>query len=552
MMVNSPKPGSTLVLLAVLFIFGCGTRNSPVIPESSGGRPPPEPKPPAASPFSAGQAVFSIVEGETLSVSLNIDPPFSENTTVSWSVSQKNSETPCNGKDDFAQDSGKIEIEGKLKTKMFSLGTKKNPTTAGERLCKIQLAVEKYEPFSFDVKVTKSLPPVAKEQPFKLSGKGFHNCVLQKGSVRCWGYNFYGQVGIAEKLEEDDGVYSPVKVNDLQDNVTDIGIGDLTSCAVKNGAAYCWGCNHYGVLGIGDAGYEEPHSVPQPVKYLTSGVTKIAVGLDVACAIKGGGLYCWGYNGYGSIGDGTKDDRYIPTAVQNMGTGVTSVDISSLEKWWDGAKYSGSYNVCAIKNSAAYCWGGNPNGEVAEDLEQKSVPTAIVWPEGQVNTGVTAIGLGMDHVCAIKDNSVYCWGNNDYGQIGVGGDFNAYPSPTKVASSEFSGKTFLKLAVGSKQTCVVVKAGPDSLSEVYCWGNNESYSLGNTGYPYYHYKPIKIGSLKGSRDLLLSGTSYDSWGLSTLAIIENSVFGSGTNRQYGQLGIGDTQDRDEFVKAFDL
>lgn len=158
----------------------------------------------------------------------------------------------------------------------------------------------------------------------QIAAGAFHTCVLfATGAVDCWGASANGEVG--------NGTWGlaplPVPVTGMESGATAIAAGESTSCAVKNGAAWCWGSNLWGKLGVGegaipagcvaDATYTEMVNrcnVPVPVRGLTSGVASVVTGFDHACArMTAGGVKCWGNGGYGSIGN-NRFMQYVPEA----------------------------------------------------------------------------------------------------------------------------------------------------------------------------------------------------------------------------------------------
>jgi alpha-tubulin suppressor-like RCC1 family protein len=223
--------------------------------------------------------------------------------------------------------------------------------------------------------------------------------VTTAGAALCWGDNYYGQLGNATTTSSE----TPVQVSTLTSGVTEIATGPGShSCAIRNGAAYCWGENGEGQLGNNST---TDSTSPVAVSNLTSGVTAIDVGEEHTCAIQNGAAFCWGYNVLGAVGDSTTTNRLVPTAVTGLSSGVTAISV-------------GESFTCAIVNGAARCWGLNLNGETGNGTSNVVVnfPVAVTG----LTSGVTAIGAGEDHACAIMGTKVYCWGLNHLGQLGNG------------------------------------------------------------------------------------------------------------------------------------
>ena len=113
-----------------------------------------------------------------------------------------------------------------------------------------------------------------------------------------------------------------------------LAAGGGHSCAVTpTGGAKCWGDNTYGQLGDGT---NLGRTTPVDVTGLTSGVDSVAAGLSFTCALTtAGAVKCWGRNGDGQLGDGTRTDRSEPVQVSGLDGGV-------------GAISAGAGHACAL------------------------------------------------------------------------------------------------------------------------------------------------------------------------------------------------------------
>jgi alpha-tubulin suppressor-like RCC1 family protein len=138
-----------------------------------------------------------------------------------------------------------------------------------------------------------------------------HTCALNTGGgLQCWGYNDPGQVGDNSKINR----LLPVNVSGLGSGVAAIDAGSVHTCALNTtGGAKCWGNGNIGQLGdnslLGSL-------VPGDVVGLTANVAEISAGIDHTCAVtSGGGVKCWGFNGYGQLGDNTDQFRLTPVDV---------------------------------------------------------------------------------------------------------------------------------------------------------------------------------------------------------------------------------------------
>jgi alpha-tubulin suppressor-like RCC1 family protein len=120
----------------------------------------------------------------------------------------------------------------------------------------------------------------------------------------------------------------------------------------------------------------------------------------------------------------------------------------------------GNQHTCAIKDSQLFCWGSNSNGQLGFD-KTKTQAESPQFVE-VLEKGVTAVAAGDEHTCAIKESALYCWGRSDRGQVGngtAGTMSNAIDKPTLIFAS---GVTAVSAGAG---TCAVLYG-----RELKCWG----------------------------------------------------------------------------------
>ena len=318
---------------------------------------------------------------------------------------------------------------------------------------------------------------------------GAHTCAIkQNGSLWCWGRNGLGQLG--------DGTYTdkntPVQI--MSEGVVAVSLGLFHTCAVKqDGSLWCWGDNYYGQLGDGTWTWENT-----PVRIMSEGVSAISLGSDHTCAIKqNGSLWCWGRNDLGQLGDGTYTDKNTP--VQIMSEGVVSVAL-------------GGFHTCAIKQDGSlWCWGDNYYGQLGDGTwTGKNTPVRIM------SEGVSAVALGAWHTCAIKqDGSLWCWGLNYYGQLGDG-TWTGKNTPVRIMSEgviavSSAGEIICDSngCIGGGHTCAIKQDG-----SLWCWGRNEYGQVGDgtnvdKNTPTYI---MNLGSGGGSAPYISFGERFDEFG----------------------------------------
>ncbi len=290
-----------------------------------------------------------------------------------------------------------------------------------------------------------------------IASGGLSTCaVLTAGGVSCWGYNAFGQLGDGTLVNRS----TPVPVAGLGSAAVAVGQGTFHSCAVLiGGAVKCWGYGMDGQIGDGLAA-TTPRPAPVDVVGLSTGVTRLALGAYHSCALlASGGVKCWGYNGLGTLGDGTTTQRRAPVDVVGLASGVASIAASV-----DG------YHTCAVlAGGALRCWGSNAQGQLGiGDFSTQASPVAVT----AIGTSVSSIALGTNHTCAIIAGSggVACWGSNGLGQLGDGGGTNV-SLPQDVIGLTSGVQT---LSNGGEHACAVTTAGG-----VKCWGRNDFGQLGN-------------------------------------------------------------------------
>ena len=145
-------------------------------------------------------------------------------------------------------------------------------------------------------------------------------------AIYCWGYNGGGQLGSSAYVD-DLATDRPAYPAEVGDPVRAVFAGNNHTCAVTtNGTAKCWGDNWFGQLGDGT---KTSRYAPRDVPGLTANVTDLDGSISHTCAVVAGGVKCWGWNGYGQLGDGTTTDRLNPANVVGLAAGATDVATGS-------------------------------------------------------------------------------------------------------------------------------------------------------------------------------------------------------------------------------
>ncbi len=264
-----------------------------------------------------------------------------------------------------------------------------------------------------------------------------HSCaLLDNGRVKCWGNNAFGQLGQGDTNTRGDGpneMGNALPAIDLGTSrtATQIALGSFHSCALlDNRSVKCWGHNFFGQLGqghtrtLGDSTTDGVATIPAIDLGSSRTATQIAIGEFHACALLDNGrVKCWGYNAFGQLGLVATDDR--GDEANEMGNALPAIDLGTSRTATQIAL--GSFHSCALlDNGGVKCWGGNASGQLGQgDTNTRGDgPNELGDRLPAINLGsgrtATQLALGSAHSCALLDNRrVKCWGGNSLGQLGL-------------------------------------------------------------------------------------------------------------------------------------
>ena len=347
-----------------------------------------------------------------------------------------------------------------------------------------------------------------------VSAGTMHACDIASGGIAwCWGLNGNeGRLG-SNQLSAESMSSVPVKVpGDLR--FAQLSTYGRHTCGITlDGKAYCWGYNGWGSLGSGSSASQSatPQAVAGNLKFRA-----VSAGADHTCGVTTDNkAYCWGNNDWRQLGTGTV----------YSGTPVLVSNTLSFAKITAGTSFT-----CGITTGGAtYCWGANSIGQIG-DGGKISYGNVYVSTPQQVVGGQTfqSVTLGNQFACALTVvGQGFCWGSNN-SKFGNGSSGTDSSTPVQMGG----GVLFQSISAGYGHAC-----GVTTTQLVYCWGANGSGQLGST--VANGSIPVRAGTIEAS-EVAASGIGTGS-GSHTCAISRDrlTVWCWGRN-DTGQLGNGST------------
>ena len=218
---------------------------------------------------------------------------------------------------------------------------------------------------------------------------------------------------------------------------------------------WCTGSNDYGQLGDGTTTKRSDLTEVAELGPMVG----LAVGFfDTTCAWNDEGeLFCWGNNDHGVLADDELEYSSTPVRIDEL---PPVVDVSL-----------GAFHACALtEEQRVYCWGNHSRGQLGIDI---GVGPIVYTPtEVELLPAARKVRAGGEHTCAIdQEGTLYCWGHNGFGQLGLGDDLPGTTIPRVVEGAPGNA---VDLEVAFRHSCAVF----GERRELYCWGTNDYGQLG--------------------------------------------------------------------------
>ena len=292
------------------------------------------------------------------------------------------------------------------------------------------------------------------------------------GQVYGWGVNSYGELG--------DGKLNPYATTAVKvDFPPEVRVTSLANpmpfdaglAIDATGRAWGWGLNGGGDLCLSGLVETRPRPIPLPDVTLATGARTHAL-FDSK-----GALYACGSGDAGELGNGSTTSTASPTHVTGL---PPQIKIVALTSSWEG---SGAL----LANGNYYDWGYNAAGQLGDGTTTNSAPPVEVHLPGPVRQAFQG-GSGAKNgqtITILQNGSVWAWGNNDRGQLGIG---NRTASKTPIRVRVPTGTSFVKVSSGGYATYAIDKTG-----RLWAWGDNRNGQLATSSQHSYQTLPVDIG-----------------------------------------------------------
>ena len=292
-----------------------------------------------------------------------------------------------------------------------------------------------------------------------------HSCSFTD-SPQCWGRNSAGQLGTNNDQNQDYPT-TPVDISQISlSNILTVNSGDQFSCLLAEASdegqqISCWGKSSFGRLGE-VIGYDRV----RPNNYVgrsSHDFMDISLGSEHSCGLNHyGRVVCWGRRDSGQLGNGTSSSF-------NYSTNPVTVEVSSSNSLKEVVQIAvGNLHSCAVKfDQTVWCWGNGNNGEIGDgNTSDRFYAQQVLTAADTPLTGIVQIDAGEAFSCGVKsDGGVWCWGSDEYGKRG-----GEIPTPSDPYATQISSLGRIsEVSLGSNHACVL-KASDRS---IWCWGRDQ-------------------------------------------------------------------------------
>ena len=344
---------------------------------------------------------------------------------------------------------------------------------------------------------------------FKIAGGQLHTAVvINDGTVRTFGYNGNGQLGVNDTTPRS----TPVQVWGISSSATAVAGGGVhTAVLLANGTVRTFGDNSSGQLGVNDTTYR---ATPVTVLNITS-ATAVACGrYHTAVLLADGTVGTFGLNTNGQLGVGDTTNRLTPVQVFGISSSATAVAC-------------GSYHmVILLADGTVRTFGNNQFGQLGVNDTVTRYTPVQVWG---ISSSATAIASGTQHTAVLlADGTVRTFGNNQSGRLGIGVNGGTRQTPVQVWGISSSAAS---VACGWYNTAVLLADGT-----VRTCGRNDFGQIGVNDVT-TRQTPVQVFGISSSAAAVAGG------GFHTFVFLEDGTVRTFGRNDFGQIGVNDTTSR---------
>ena len=313
-------------------------------------------------------------------------------------------------------------------------------------------------------------------------------------------------------------------------NLISLSASSTHTCVTENSSLKCMGNNSDSKLGTGST---TNSNYPIGASLTGFAALQVSSGSNFTCVLGLNSttpeIRCAGSNSSGQLGLTSGYSKFDSSAKRVVPpTNHTPIAVAAAKF---GEFACGIFNESGGSNGKVFCWGNNDHGQLGNNSNTTPSAGSLVEISGtQGNSSFFALSAGASHACGVKKDgslgNVYCWGAGNVGQLGNNSSADN-TTPVQVDTT-IMGSEVAQVTAGLNHTCALTTAG-----KVYCWGSGELGQLGIGGTTSYTSPQHVSATAINEKVVQISAGAYHTCALLNSHEIYCWGFGSS-----GQLGLG--------------